>query len=97
MKNGLETPEAHRETIFKIMRNLSFSDEVIAEALEQVKKSGGDLMERTAEELEVICQALDEELDRIDALSTSERELRAELSGLQNSICTCKHRIEQGE
>ncbi len=47
-------------------------------------------MERTAEEL-------DEKLDWINAFSTSERELRAELYGLQNSIRTCKHRIEQGE
>ena len=34
LKNGLETPEAHRETIFKILRNLSFSDDVIEKALE---------------------------------------------------------------
>ena len=47
-------------------------------------------MERAAEEL-------DEKLDWIDALSTTEHELRTELSGLQNSIRTCKHRIEQGE
>ena len=54
-------------------------------------------VEEAAEEMEAICQALDEELDRIDALSTSERELRTELAVLQNSIRTCKRRIEQGE
>ena len=35
LKNGLETPEAHRETVFKILRTLNFSDEEIEKAFEE--------------------------------------------------------------